>query len=247
MRCDGLSLQRSRRSVVQGIAWSAPALLAIAAAPAVAASPGACRYNYASGTGAGVWTTATDTPPRGVSSIAVPRTGGGATTTVSFAATTSNATLDPTYNLAFGNRGTNTVSSTGTIGNDPAMGVIFNLTGGATAGVGSETVTVSFSKPVSGLSFHIRDLTWYKAVPGVSAATAREFVSFSVPTVITNTFEPNEDGYQLNTSGSVPEGTHIYRAAQGTPANDTNHHYYDILVSIAGPISSFSLDTATRG
>lgn len=142
----------TRRSLVRGAAWSVPTISLVAAAPAFAASP--CdpqTYRID-------WGTTPYTPPASLTAnpnsgtAVVAGSAGGQTMNVTFASTLggtatrfdSNLTVLPTLNI--GGLGAN------------ERGLAIRSTTTSTVNANRQTITVTFARAVSALSFTIVDL-----------------------------------------------------------------------------------------
>ncbi|WP_322920228.1 hypothetical protein [Nocardioides renjunii] len=162
------TLSTSRRALVRGAAWSVPVVTMAATAPAFAASPCSDRYTYQLNWG----TTPYSRTSFRASSATVSSLDSSAVT-VSFASvsysndvvnntTTSNNRPDQTRNLTVpANTGTGTtqdpvVTSLG--GRQGERGVML-YHAASTPGRGNrQEVTITFSRPVRGLSFYVTDI-----------------------------------------------------------------------------------------
>lgn len=94
---------------------------------------------------------------------------------------------------------------------------------------------VTFSKEVKDLRFDVRDLSWHN-----TGSAVRESISFSTETTVANqTNRADGSGGGLNVLGLVAAGTEIYRTSSG--GRPSGGAYYDLKVSIPGPITTFTL------
>jgi hypothetical protein len=142
----------SRRSIIAGAAWAAPVVVVASAAPAFAAS--ACEvtdYAYAVDWGTSVFSRSSD-----ASAVvtATPSTAGTSALTVTFARTMNGRARATANNL--------TVPTATNIGNLGAgeRGLLLEqtMTRDQTSRNNNQTVTMTFSRPVTGLTFTITDI-----------------------------------------------------------------------------------------
>lgn len=141
----------SRRSVVRGAAWTAPVVAVAATAPAFAASPCETTYSYRLDWGT---TPYTKTGENGQAVVAAPAAGAGSIN-VGFTSTVSDANTvkRPATNLS--------VPTTTNIGGLGATerGLRIEHSSPVTAGrANRQTITITFGRPVTGLSFTMTDV-----------------------------------------------------------------------------------------
>lgn len=226
----------SRRTVVAGAAWATPVVVMATAAPAFAASPPPSLYN----TG-GNWTAQAGSTSSPVTrSVSALKQGGSdpadpASLLISFANAAQTNTTLASQNMSFGNTATGYFD--GNVGNTASRGLVLNSrrTSASPASGGGQTVTVTFPQTVRDVSFRVRELSNY-------TAGQQEQFSVNVPSTITNSAVGTNIG--LNAIGAVAANTKIYRTGTNTPRNNSSSaeqaYYYDVVVQIAGPLTSFA-------
>ncbi|PPF43611.1 hypothetical protein C5B85_13005 [Pseudoclavibacter sp. AY1F1] len=226
----------NRRGVIKSAAWSVPVMAIAVATPAASASPcvqtytGAVRFSAVGASpvnyvrGAGSSTTA------GSANVVLPAVNGFTTTPVNVTFSSSSivsATTGGTYARDARNfDGNNTIAP-------GKFAIVQTVTGTSVATetpVRGQTVDISFSRPVTGLSFRLEGIT--------RAATYNDAVTLTTVAGTALTATSTAVGSQVQGAGTAanPWRANVENAASGviTTANS-------LVVTIPGTISSFRL------
>ncbi|WP_374457446.1 hypothetical protein [Nocardioides sp.] len=197
----------SRRSVVRGVAWSAPVVAVAATAPAYAASPCQTRYSYRLD-----WGTTSYTRSGARNASASVTTTGGTPVSVTFASTSSTTSNvpDATRNLSVpANTGIGTTADpvvTSLGGRAGERGVMLYHASSTAGRANRQEVTITFGRAVRGLQFWITDIDTI-ASPAYSDRV--ELIGYnSVGAVVP--FASTNDGV----SGAGSEGSPWLRSAE---------------------------------
>lgn len=204
----------TRRTVVRGAAWSVPVVAVASAAPAFAASPCDTTYSYRLDWGVTPYTppaSLTVEPNRGVATVPATANGtpGALDVSVTFASTVQGTTTRFDQNLRV-------LSTTGIGGLVPSQqGLALRSTG--SGGINNtQTVTVTFSRAVTGVSFSVVDLD--------RAANFNDRVSLNpAPTSYTRALTVGGVGaYAADPLANNNAGAFRYTGLNGTGLDDTS-------------------------
>lgn len=157
----GANLSTSRRTLVRGAAWTVPVVAVAATAPALAASPCSTTYPYRLnwGTPGSSFARAS---ARSATALATAAGAGAVTVTFTSVSTTAANVPDPARNLTVPpSTGTATlqdpvITSLGGASGEQGMR-LHHTTSTAGSGI-RQTLTIGFSRTVTGLSFAITDI-----------------------------------------------------------------------------------------
>lgn len=146
----------SRRTIVRGAAWSVPVIAVATAAPAFAASPCDTSYSFRLDWGVTPYTppaSLTADPNRGVATVPPTANGtpGALDLSVTFASTLQNGTTRYDQNL-------NVLPTTGIGGLVPSQQGVAIRSSNTGAFNRTQTVSITFSRAVSNLSFSVVDI-----------------------------------------------------------------------------------------
>ena len=195
----------SRRSVVRGVAWSAPVVAVAATAPAYAASPCQTRYTYRLDWGT---TPYTRTDARN-SSASVATTGGTPVSVTFKSVSVGSNTPDSTRNLKLApNTGAGTTADpvVTSLGGRAGERGIMVYHSASSAGRGNrQEVTITFGRAVRGLQFWITDIDTI-TLPAYSDRV--ELIGYSSSAAVVP-FASTNDGV----TGAGSEGSAWLRAA----------------------------------
>lgn len=206
----------TRRSVVKGVSWSAPVVAAAAAAPALAAS---CRNPL---TYTGRFTQADSST---ISRRYTYTASGGASVVVTVATSAYGGKVLQRSNLtAAGNTTTGGYNGAGSLLQADGLQL-------QQEGAGGQKLTITFSKPVTDLTFSIADIDW-------NGSTYQDSVWVS----------PSPTSVSLGTAvkGGASQSGPLQARQTGQVTSSTSANWAS--VTIAGPVSSFVVDySSTTG
>lgn len=205
----------TRRSVVKGVSWSAPVVAAAAAAPALAAS---CRNPL---TYTGKFTQAnSSTIPRRYTYTA----SGGASVVVTVATSAYGGKALQPSNLTAAGNSTRGYNGEGDLLRADGLQL-------QQEGAGGQKLTITFSKPVTDLTFSIADIDWTDSSYQDSVWVSPSPTSVSLGNAVKGEASQSSP-LQARQPGQVSSSTSANRAS----------------VTMAGPVSSFVVDySSTRG